>query len=135
MTLRHGVLALIVSASAATAQTDTPVLYVCDGGTRTPATIVGVTLCTAAPTAALDRGADADNLQIREGALVGELEADGVSAVAGLQSGDVIYRVGGEDVSDADTAAKRLSGVRVTSDTVVNFLRNGRPYRVKLRRR
>ena len=132
-TLRLGLLALCVSTGTAAAQTDTPVLYVCDGWTNTQAAIVGVTLCDAEPTAELSRRAEEDNLQVREGALVVELESTGVSDEAGLQPGDMIYRVGGTDVGDAEGAAGSLAEVRTASDTVVNFLRGGRPYRVKLR--
>jgi len=37
-------------------------------------------------------------------------------------------------VDSASAAVDALSGVSDSSDTVVNFLRGGRPYRVKLRR-
>ena len=132
-TLRLGLLALFVSTGTAAAQTDTPALYVCGSWTNTQAAIVGVTLCDAEPTAELSRRAEEDNLQVREGAFVVELESNGVSDEAGLQPGDVIYRVGGTDVGDAEAAAGSLAEVRTASDTVVNFLRGGRPYRVKLR--
>jgi C-terminal processing protease CtpA/Prc len=56
-----------------------------------------------------------------------------VAQTAGLAPGDVIYRVGGVDVGDNVLAAARLSLLMVDTDTVVNFLRRGRPYRVKLR--
>ena len=52
----------------------------------------------------------------------------------GLQPGDVIYRVGGVDVDTAESAADVLSQIGARGDTIVNFLRGGRPYRVKLRR-
>ena len=133
--VRYTVLAFLVSTATSAAQTDTPVLYGCDDGTSTRAVIVGATLCTATPTGELTRRAKAENLQVREGALVVELESDGVAGLAGLQQGDMIYRIGGTDVGDAAAATGRLAGVRTASDTVVNFLRGGRPYRVKLRRR
>ena len=59
---------------------------------------------------------------------------NGVAGVAGMQAGDLIYRVGGGDVPDAAAAADRLGQVAARADTVVNFLRGGRPYLVKLRR-
>lgn len=95
---------------------------------------LGLALCDARPTAALTDRSEVDNLQIRDGALVVEVEANGISAIAGLQPGDVIYRVGGVNVSTASSAASELERVGTTADTVVNFLRGGRPYRVKLRR-
>ena len=125
-TLRLGFLALLVSTGTAATQIDAPALYVCGGGTNRQAAIVGVTVCDAEPTAELSRRAEEDSLQVRAGALVVELEPNGVSDEAGLQPGDMIYRVGGTDVGDAAAAAGKLAEVRTASDTVVNFLRGGR---------
>ena len=51
----------------------------------------------------------------------------GIAQVAGLQAGDVIYRVGGVDVEDNIEATARLSLLIESADTVhVNFLRRGR---------
>ena len=108
--------------------------YTCVDATAAAKSPLGVTLCDAQPTPTLADRADADNLQVRDGALVVEVETDGISATAGLEPGDVIYRIGGVDVSSASTAALELERVGTTADTVVNFLRGGRPYRVKLRR-
>ena len=125
---------LLGSAGATQAQEGVPTFYVCRTEANAETASVGVTLCDAQPTAELSASSVQDNLQVREGALVTELEPDGISAVAGLQAGDMIYRVEGVDVTDADTAADHLARVQSTSDTVVNFLRRGRPYRVKIRR-
>lgn len=117
-------------APAALAQAD---LYACESDTSATDGL-GLTLCNAGPTDALTARAEEDNLQVRNGALVVDLIDEGVTARAGLQSGDVIYRVGGVDVADADAAIASLDAIGQTSDTVVNFLRGGRPYRVKVRR-
>ena len=109
-------------------------LYACGGESRAEAALVGVTLCDGEPTPGLLAQAEADNLQVREGALVTEVAADGVAGVAGMQAGDLIYRVGGGNVPDAEDAAGRLALVAARADTVVNFLRGGRPYLIKLRR-
>ena len=109
-------------------------LYVCTDTTSAGVPGVGVTVCDATGTPELARRSEADNLQSREGALVVSLEDDGVSARAGLQPRDVIYRVGGVDVDTAASAAEVLAQIGARSDTIVNFLRDGRPYRVKLRR-
>ena len=109
-------------------------LYTCGGESRAEAALVGVTLCDGAPTAGLLAQAEADNLQVREGALVTEVVAEGVAGGAGMQAGDLIYRVGGGDVPDAEEAAGRLALVAARADTLVNFLRGGRPYLIKLRR-
>ena len=109
-------------------------LYACTDATSAGVPAVGVTVCDATGTPELERRFATDNLQSREGALVVSLEDAGVSARAGLQRGDVIYRVGGVDVDTAESAADVLSQIGARSDTIVNFLRGGRPYRVKLRR-
>ena len=109
-------------------------LYGCVDGTSAEAELVGAELCDAAPTAALTARAEADNLQIRAGALVVAVHESSISQVAGLSAGDVIFRVGGVDIETAEAATARLAAVAATADTVVNFLRGGRPYRVKLRR-
>tara|TARA_B100000949_G_scaffold225462_1_gene229764 strand:+ start:457 stop:909 length:453 start_codon:yes stop_codon:yes gene_type:complete len=109
-------------------------LYTCPDDNQSEAVIVGMALCTAEPTEALMMRAEPDNLQVRSGALVSNIDANGVAANAGLSAGDVIYRVGSVDVENASAALERLSAIGSTADTVVNFLRGGRPYRVKLRR-
>ena len=115
-------------------QAETKQLYACTSTMSTDVPTVGVTLCDANPTSELDLRRDSDNLQSREGALVFEVAEMGISSEAGLQPGDVIYRVGGIDVDSSDSAADRLSQINPLSDTIVNFLRQGRPYRVKLRK-
>ena len=109
-------------------------LYVCMDGATVDTTLTGMSICDTMATSELMRRAETDNLQVREGARVVELEPTGMAAVAGLQAGDVVYRVGGVDVTSAESAADRLAMIGTESDTVVNFLRGGRPYRVKLRR-
>ena len=108
-------------------------LYECADNSDTVATLAAVALCDARATSDLTRRAELDNLQVREGALVVEVDALGEGDVGGLEPGDVIYRVGGVDITDAKSAALRLTTLAAESDTVVNFLRGGRPYRVKLR--
>ena len=113
---------------------DGDALYACVDATLTRTLEIGATVCDAAPTDALTRRLEVDNLQLRAGALVTEVAADSISQRAGLQEGDVIYRVGGVDVDNNVEATARLSLIQESADTVVNFLRCGRPYRVKLRR-
>lgn len=119
--------------SAGMQAADAP-LYECAEGTVVDVEIVGLALCDAEPTAALHERAEPDNLQIREGALVAEITEGGSAATEGVQPGDMIYRVAGADVEGAAAAGQRLAGVGTESDTLINFLRGGRPYRIKLRR-
>ena len=118
---------------APVATQDGEALYACVDVAVTRTLEIGATVCDAAPTDALTRRIEVDNLQLRAGALVTDVAADGISQRAGLQAGDVIYRVGGVDVDNNVEAAARLSLIQKSADTVVNFLRGGRPYRLKLR--
>ena len=128
-------LMMVSPVSATSRQTaESAELYTCTDTTSANVPSLGLTVCDATGTPELERRSEADNLQSRKGALVVSLEDAGVSARAGLQSGDVIYRVGGVDVSTAESAADVLSQIGARGDTIVNFLRGGRPYRVKLRR-
>ena len=115
-------------------QSDISMFYTCGTTPQVEAKIVGLTLCDGQPTDELSMRADAENLQVRGGALVSKLANEGISNKAGLQKGDLIYRVGSIDVADAETAVENLGQVKSQADTVVNFLRSGRPYRIKLRR-
>ena len=126
-------LGLICTAIPAPAQT-TDALYVCVAPGATRDIDIGAAICDAAPTDTLTARLEPDNLQLREGALVTGVSAGGIAQVAGLLAGDVIYRVGGVDVEDNVEATARLSLIGDRADTTVNFLRRGRPYRVKLRR-
>ncbi len=123
---------LVAIGAAAVAQ-DADTLYTCTAEDETRALDIGVTVCDAAPTDGLTQRMEVDNLQLRSGALITEVTLGGIGQTAGLASGDVIYRVGGVDVADTVLAAARLSLIASDTDTVVNFLRRGRPYRVKLR--
>ena len=110
-------------------------LYRCAAGARVvEVATLGLELCDAEATTLLARRAEPDNLQTRAGALVVEVEDGGIAAVAGVQPGDMIYRAAGADVAGADDAGAGLASVGTDSDTQINFLRRGRPYRIKLRR-
>jgi len=108
-------------------------LYVCMSGSDARALDIGATVCDAIPTDSLTQRMEVDNLQLRAGVLVTDVTVGDLAQTAGLAPGDVIYRVGGVDVGDNVLAAARLSLLVADTDTVVNFLRRGRPYRVKLR--
>ena len=127
------VAAMTCAATAVAMQDDEP-LYTCVAPAAPRILEIGATICDALPTDALTQRIEVDNLQLRAGALVTEVAADSVLQIAGLQEGDVIYRIGGVDVDNNVEATARLSLIKRASDTVVNFLRRGRPYRVKIRR-
>lgn len=117
-----------------TKQASDTALYQCVDSTESEAMPAGTTLCTAEPTETLTARAETENLQVRSGALVVDVEAGGIAAIAGLAVDDLIYRVGSVDVNEASAATERLGTLGTNADTIVNFLRRGRPYRVKLRR-
>ena len=125
--------ALPASGRQAAQNADAP-LYRCADDARVEAELVGLTLCDAEPTVALADRAGPDNLQIRPGALVVAVARDGRAGREGLQADDMIFRVAHADVAGGGDAVLRLAGIRPESDTLVNFLRAGRPYRIKLRR-
>lgn len=127
------VLAGVLGNGIDAAQSEALALYACAESTTADVALVGVTICDAQPTAELARRATLENLQIREGAIIVQLDPKGVSSTSGLQTGDMIYRVGGIDVPHAEAAVEHLARVGRAADTVVNFLRGGRPYRIKLR--
>ena len=109
-------------------------LYRCMDDTTVEVAALGLELCDATPTPRLAERAEPDNLQTRDGALVVEVDDGDIAAIAGVQPGDMIYRVAGVDVPGAAAAGAGLAAVGTDSDTQINFLRRGRPYRIKLRR-
>ena len=109
-------------------------LYRCVDGPTVDVVVLGIELCDSQPTPRLAARAEPDNLQTRDGALVVAVVDGGIAAVAGVQPGDMIFRVAGVDVPGADDAGAGLAAVGTDSDTQINFLRRGRPYRIKLRR-
>ena len=129
-----GVAALAAAPSWSGAQPSREALYRCAAGAPVEVTTLGLDLCDSEPTPLLAQRAEPDNLQTREGALVVAVDEGSIAALAGVQPGDMIYRVAGVDVPGAEGAAAGLANVGTDSDTQINFLRRGRPYRIKLRR-
>ena len=126
--------AALPAAGGRSAQPADSPLYRCTDAAHVEADRVGLTLCDAEPTDTLADRAAPDNLQMRTGALVVAVAPAGLAAREGLLPNDVVFRVARSDVGGSGEAAAYLSAVGQDSDTVVNFLRQGRPYRVKLRR-
>ena len=122
------------SAVALAAQPAETALYRCETERTVEVAILGIEMCNSEPTPRLAERAEPDNLQTRGGALVVEVADGGIAAIAGTQPGDMVFRVAGVDVSGAEEAAAGLAAVGTDSDTQINFLRRGRPYRIKLRR-
>ena len=92
----------------------------------------GLRLCSGRQTASPESDSD---LAPDDGALIVALQPESVAAVEGLRAGDLIYKVDGVRVTDARSAAAGLEGLHAARDTLVNFLRDGRPYLVRLRQR
>ena len=131
-TVATSLIAVVCTTTVARTQ-EAEALYTCIEATVTRSPDVDASVCDAGPTDALTQRLEFDNLQLRTGALITEVVTGGVAHLAGLRAGDVIYRIGGVDVDGNVEATFRLSLIEETADTVVNFLRRGRPYRVKIR--
>ena len=57
--------------------------------------------------------------------LVAKVVPDSPAAKAGLRSGDVVYKINGQDVTDANQVQSLVEGTSVGSELQVNLKRNG----------
>jgi len=69
--------------------------------------------------------ADSLGLKKAEGALVAEPQADGPAVKAGIQSGDVITSVNGQEVKDARDLAKKISSMPPGSNVKLGVISKG----------
>ncbi|MEJ0076041.1 MAG: Do family serine endopeptidase [Alphaproteobacteria bacterium] len=69
--------------------------------------------------------ADSLGLKKAEGALVAEPQADGPAVKAGIQSGDVITAVNGQEVKDARDLAKKISSLPPGSNVKLGVISKG----------
>ena len=69
--------------------------------------------------------ADSLGMKKAEGALVAEPQANGPAAKAGIQSGDVITAVNGEQVKDARELARTIGGLAPGNAVKLNVLQKG----------
>jgi len=69
--------------------------------------------------------ADSLGLKTTEGALVAEPQADGPAAKAGIQSGDLIQSVNGQDVKDSRDLAKKIAAVAPGTSVKLGLLHKG----------
>ena len=69
--------------------------------------------------------ADSLGLKKAEGALVAEPQANGPAAKAGIESGDVITAVNGEQVKDARELARTIGGLAPGNSVKLNVLHKG----------
>jgi serine protease Do len=69
--------------------------------------------------------ADSLGLKKAEGALVAEPQANGPAAKAGIESGDIITAVNGEQVKDARELARTIGGIAPGSAVKLNVLHKG----------
>lgn len=121
--------------SAQTLAAQRPAQYECweQNPARHVKAAAGVTLCSGRPpgTGTAPDGGDTQT----GGALIVSLESGGIAERDGLRAGDLIYKVDGALVTDARSAAAGLGDIQDARDTLVNFLRGGKPYLVRLRKR
>ncbi len=76
--------------------------------------------------------ADSLGLKKAEGALVAEPQANGPAAKAGIESGDVITAVNGEQVKDARELARTIGGLAPGNSVKLNVLHKGQDKVVSL---
>lgn len=100
----------------------------CGGALGKPVAVLGeMSVCSGAAAAGDERtGAPAS------GASIASLSPGGRAEVAGLQAGDVIYKIDGEDVANGEQAATRLTTKSKSVDITISFSRTGLRYRVRL---
>jgi S1-C subfamily serine protease len=65
------------------------------------------------------------NISEDQGVLVAKVVPDSPAAKAGLRSGDVVYKINGQDVTDANQVQSLVEGTSVGSELQVNLKRNG----------
>ena len=70
---------------------------------------------------------DSFGLKSAHGALVSQVEKDGPAARAGLQAGDVITRVGDQDVNYSTDLPAQIALMRPGTTTRLQVIRNGKP--------
>src|SRR5712675_1380139 len=76
--------------------------------------------------------ADSLGLKKAEGALVAEPQANGPAAKAGIESGDVITAVNGEQVKDARELARTIGGLAPGAAVKLNVMHKGKDTTVNL---
>jgi serine protease Do len=76
--------------------------------------------------------ADSLGLKKAEGALVAEPQANGPAAKAGIESGDVITSVNGEQVKDARELARTIGGLSPGATVKLNVLHKGQDKAISL---
>jgi Do/DeqQ family serine protease len=77
--------------------------------------------------------ADALGLEETEGAVIGSVEAGSPAQAAGLQAGDVIVAVNGEDVSGATDLRNQIGLASVGSEIAIGYRRDGEAGTAKVR--
>ena len=65
------------------------------------------------------------NISEDKGVLVAKVVPDSPAAKAGLRSGDVVYKINGQDVTDANQVQSLVEGTSVGSELQINLKRNG----------
>jgi serine protease Do len=76
--------------------------------------------------------ADSLGLKRAEGALVAEPQANGPAAKAGIESGDVITQVNGENVKDARELARTIGGIAPGASVKLTVLQKGQEKTINL---
>lgn len=76
--------------------------------------------------------ADSLGLKKARGALVAEVQPNSPASKSGLQSGDVIVSVNGQDIADARDLSKRIAAMQPGANITLGIMRKGAEQNVKL---
>lgn len=77
--------------------------------------------------------ADSVGLDSQSGAIVSSLVAGGPAATSGLQRGDVILAMNGDEIDNASTLTRRVGAARANEEVRFTVLRDGREQTVRVR--
>jgi serine protease DegQ len=76
--------------------------------------------------------AEAYNSNVNIGAFVNEVQMDSAAAEAGIQAGDIITKINGNDLSGFDELRAKVASLGAGADVTVTLVRNGKEMEVEV---
>ncbi len=90
--------------------------------------LLGVNIYTVTPALA-----EAYGLDVEKGALVAQVQPASAADEAGIEAGDVIVRLDGDDIDDAGELRNRIGLMRVGDEVQIEVIRDGKRKRIRAR--